>query len=239
MIFWLAATAQVLFTALCVSLVGLFLILVCIPRLHTPVRAWLRPLAVHHVERGLEVVVAAQKYQAPWLTSLFTKSSHSVSVTFYVSHSGRGGAVRACMAVLHSVRAAQRTAVAAAVARATANRRRRRRCLLCPQASFLPMLFWLGLPELGRNLVFLVSPCRVLCGVLGRVAHSFSTPPATWPSLAVGHTKPPRADACPSHPTADDPLPVRGQRNQGPGVCPPPPGPHLRSAAPQVPGGIR
>lgn len=29
------------------------------------------------------------------------------------------------------------------------------------QASFLPSLFWLGLPELGRNLVFLVRPAAL------------------------------------------------------------------------------
>lgn len=32
-----------------------------------------------------------------------------------------------------------------------------------PQASFLPMLFWLGLPELGRDLVLLV---RMLLGAV-------------------------------------------------------------------------
>ena len=80
---WTAAS--VLFSALCVTLVALFLILVCIPALHTPVRAWLRPIAVHHVERGLDIVLAAQRWQSPWLTTLFTKSSHSVSVSFYVS----------------------------------------------------------------------------------------------------------------------------------------------------------
>ncbi|EFN52812.1 hypothetical protein CHLNCDRAFT_138478 [Chlorella variabilis] len=95
------------FTALCLVLVAGFLTLVMIPRLHTPVRAWLRPHAIHHVESGLDLVLAAQRWQSPWLTQLFTKSSHSVSVTFY--------------------------------------------------ASFLPMLFWLGLPELGRDLVCLMA----------------------------------------------------------------------------------
>ncbi len=51
MLWTLAQAASVLFSALCVTLVSLFLVLVCIPRLHAPVRAWLRPLAVHHVER--------------------------------------------------------------------------------------------------------------------------------------------------------------------------------------------
>ena len=31
-----------------------------------------------------------------------------------------------------------------------------------PQASFLPMLFWLGLPELGRDLVLLVRDTVLL-----------------------------------------------------------------------------
>jgi hypothetical protein len=70
--------------AVCTFLVASFLVLVCIPRLHTPVRAWLRPHAVHHVESGLDIVLAAQHWQSPWLTQLFIKSSHSVSVSFYV-----------------------------------------------------------------------------------------------------------------------------------------------------------
>ncbi|PSC73444.1 lipid phosphate phosphatase delta [Micractinium conductrix] len=103
----LAVALHAAFAALCGTLVALFLALVCVPCLHVPVRARLRPWTIHHVESGLEWVVAAQRLQTPWLTRLFTQSSHSVSVTFY--------------------------------------------------ASFLPILFWLGLPELGRNLVFLMS----------------------------------------------------------------------------------
>ena len=86
------------FQALCVTLVGLFLVLVLIPPLHSPVRQLLRPLAIHHVESGLDLVYLAQRFQSPWLTYLFTKSSHSVSVTFYVRHSGCSALLRDAMA---------------------------------------------------------------------------------------------------------------------------------------------
>ena len=162
------------------------------------VRARLRPWTIHHVESGLEWVVAAQRLQTPWLTRLFTQSSHSVSVTFYVSVwwwcvcvGGGGGGGHVCCGAL------------VGTSRALWGRRRRAarmqagvllccsaalllssaappshtlplpsctpRLPACPpapplpspapprQASFLPILFWLGLPELGRNLVFLVG----------------------------------------------------------------------------------
>lgn len=93
--------------SVCICLVLLFASLCCVPRLHHPVRQVLRPLVVHHVEAGLAWVEWAQGYEAPWLTAVFERSSHSVSVGFY--------------------------------------------------GSFLPALFWLGLPELGTNLVFLMA----------------------------------------------------------------------------------
>ncbi|KAL4440217.1 hypothetical protein ABPG75_003218 [Micractinium tetrahymenae] len=107
MLLTLATACTAAFSALCAATVAAFLVLVMIPRLHSPVRAWLRPRAVERVESGLVLVAAAQRRQHPWLTWLFVHSSHSVSVTFY--------------------------------------------------ASFLPILFWLGFPELGRNLVFLMT----------------------------------------------------------------------------------
>ena len=87
------------FQALCVTLVGLFLVLVLIPPLHLPVRRFLRPLAIFHVESGLDLVHLAQSFQSPWLTYLFTKSSHSVSVTFYVRGSVRSAVLCDAMAV--------------------------------------------------------------------------------------------------------------------------------------------
>lgn len=107
MFWWLAGVVQAVFAALCASVVAAFLVLVCIPRLHMPVRARLRPLAILEVENGLSWVYEAQRFRRPWLTTLFSHSSHSVSVTFY--------------------------------------------------ASVLPILFWLGLPELGRDLVFMMA----------------------------------------------------------------------------------
>ncbi|PRW39349.1 lipid phosphate phosphatase delta [Chlorella sorokiniana] len=107
MLWTLAGVLHAGFSALCVALVAAFLLLVCTPVLHQPVRARLRPLALQEVEQGLSWVLAAQRWQHPLLTSLFMHSSHSVSVTFY--------------------------------------------------ASFLPTLFWLGLPELGRDLVLLMT----------------------------------------------------------------------------------
>ena len=46
------------------------------------------------------------------------------------------------------------------------------------------MLFWLGLPELGRNLVFLVSPCWV-CHAGQGGACTLDARPAARPSLAA------------------------------------------------------
>ena len=84
MLWTLAGAMHAAFSALCVTLVAAFLLLVCTPALHAPVRARLRPAAVWAVEQGLGWVQTAQRWQSPLLTSLFTKSSASVSVTFYV-----------------------------------------------------------------------------------------------------------------------------------------------------------
>lgn len=84
MLWSLAAALHAAFSTLCVTLVAAFLLLVCTPRLHAPVRARLRPAAVRHVERGLSWCVAAQRWQTPLLTQLMMHSSHSVSVSFYV-----------------------------------------------------------------------------------------------------------------------------------------------------------
>lgn len=77
--------------SVCICLVLLFASLCCVPRLHHPVRQVLRPLVVHHVEAGLAWVEWAQGYEAPWLTAVFERSSHSVSVGFYVSGPSRKG----------------------------------------------------------------------------------------------------------------------------------------------------
>lgn len=84
MLWTLAAALHGAFTALCAACVAGFLLLVCTPRLHAPVRARLRPAAIERVEGGLGWCVAAQRWQSPWLTALMTQSSHSVSVSFYV-----------------------------------------------------------------------------------------------------------------------------------------------------------
>jgi membrane-associated phospholipid phosphatase len=79
------ATTTAIFQLVCASLVTLFIIAVCIPWLHQPARATLRPWVVYHVEAGVSIVAAAQKYNTPWLTWVFVQSSHSVSVGFYGS----------------------------------------------------------------------------------------------------------------------------------------------------------
>ncbi len=148
MLLTLAAACTAAFSALCAATVAAFLVLVMIPRLHSPVRAWLRPRAVERVESGLVLVAAAQRLQRPWLTWLFQHSSHTVSVTFYVRRSLGGGAWR------------QRrpAAVAGWPASAVPPSSKDTPCTAGPalQASFLPVLFWLGFPELGRDLVLLV-----------------------------------------------------------------------------------
>lgn len=151
------------FAAFCVALVAAFFLLVLTPRLHGRVRARLRPAVVFSVEAGLSWCIAAQRWRSPLLTALFTHSSHSVSVPFYVScllarrqqAGGMGlGAVAETVARLHgpglhaNVDSCQPPS-------------------LNNQASFLPALFWLGLPELGRSLVLLVrfrrAPWRHCC----------------------------------------------------------------------------
>lgn len=92
MLLTFATACTAAFSALCAATVAAFLVLVMTPRLHSPVRAWLRPRAVERVESGLAVVAAAQRHQRPWLTRLFQHSSHSVSVTFYVRALGGGAA---------------------------------------------------------------------------------------------------------------------------------------------------
>lgn len=77
------ATAAV--QGVCVFLVLLFLVFCCIPWLHQPIRQLVRPWVVFHVEGGLAWVAAAQRHRRPWLTNLFERSSHSVSVGFYGS----------------------------------------------------------------------------------------------------------------------------------------------------------
>lgn len=69
----------------CVIFVVSFLVFCFLPPLHKPIRSYLHPAVVHHVERGLDVVLFLQRYEAPWLTVLFEVSSHSVSVAFYGS----------------------------------------------------------------------------------------------------------------------------------------------------------
>ncbi|KAK9823486.1 hypothetical protein WJX72_003099 [[Myrmecia] bisecta] len=60
-------------------------VLCCIPPLHEPLRALLRPKVVKWVEQTLPAVLRAQQYQTHWLTTAFTWSSYSVSVPFYVT----------------------------------------------------------------------------------------------------------------------------------------------------------
>ena len=74
-----------LFEVLSLSCVAGLLLLCCIPPLHLLLRAVLRPIVVFHVERGFEWVLWAQRQQHPVLTTLFTWSSHTVSVAFYVT----------------------------------------------------------------------------------------------------------------------------------------------------------
>ena len=69
----------------CVFLVAMFLIVCCIPPLHRPLRALIRPWVIYHVEGGLDWVAYFQTFHTDWLTSLFFTSSHTVSVPFYVS----------------------------------------------------------------------------------------------------------------------------------------------------------
>lgn len=57
----------------------------CIPVLHIPVRNLLRPTVVYHVERGLQRVHQAQRFEHWLLTTLFDFSSRTVSVPFYVT----------------------------------------------------------------------------------------------------------------------------------------------------------
>lgn len=51
MLWTLAGALHAGFSALCVSLVAAFFLLVCTPVLHQPVRARLRPLALQEVEQ--------------------------------------------------------------------------------------------------------------------------------------------------------------------------------------------
>ena len=51
MLWTLAGALHAGFSALCVALVAAFLLLVCTPPLHAPVRARLRPLALQEVEQ--------------------------------------------------------------------------------------------------------------------------------------------------------------------------------------------
>ena len=57
----------------------------CIPVLHVPVRNFLRPTVVYHVERGLLRVHQAQRFEHWVVTLLFDLSSRTVSVPFYVT----------------------------------------------------------------------------------------------------------------------------------------------------------
>lgn len=79
------SAAGSLFEVLSLLCVFSLLTLCCLPPLHLPLRTWLRPIVVFHVERGFQWVVWAQAHQNPLLTALFTWSSHTVSVAFYVT----------------------------------------------------------------------------------------------------------------------------------------------------------
>lgn len=105
-----------------------------------------------------------------------------------------------------------------------------------PQASFLPMLFWLGLPELGRNLVFLVRNTLLpaLCTCIAYCSCVVLATPTCGPPSACRRLAPPPRRT-PARPP-DDPVPVCGQLDQGPGVLAAPAGPGLWPRPPQVPG---
>ena len=56
----------------------------CVPPLHKPVRKFVRPWVVFHVQRGFGWVRFFQKNQSSLITFLSSVSSQSVSVPFYV-----------------------------------------------------------------------------------------------------------------------------------------------------------
>lgn len=195
------------FTALCLVLVAGFLTLVMIPRLHTPVRAWLRPHAIHHVESGAAGGGTADVQTLPGpLASphLFLRRFFAFDLCIFLARrpliksthqphpcrsrprpGGAALAVALAHAALHQVQPQRVRHLLREAPLETwsqgqpANHSQPAGCTLpappaplhlapavalpadkqlhrCLQASFLPMLFWLGLPELGRDLVCLV-----------------------------------------------------------------------------------
>ena len=73
------------FTAASATSLSLLVLLFCLPPLHSPIRARVRPAVTRRVRSGLAVVAWLQARRTPGLTAFFSAASATVSVPFYVA----------------------------------------------------------------------------------------------------------------------------------------------------------
>jgi len=73
------------FTAASATSLALLVALFCLPPLHSPMRALVRPAVTARVRSGLAIVAWIQARRTPGLTAFFSAASATVSVPFYVA----------------------------------------------------------------------------------------------------------------------------------------------------------